>query len=39
MTGKKTKLHDVCWGWRICSPSQLDERKNAGLFEEVKGNE
>ena len=39
MTGKKTKLHDVCWGWKICSPSQLEKRKKTGLIEEVKGNE
>ena len=39
MSGKKSEMNKTCWGWGIASPNQLDERKNAGLFEEVKGNE
>jgi hypothetical protein len=31
-----TRLNETCWGWRVCSPSQLEKRKKAGLIEEVE---
>lgn len=34
--GKDTKLDDTCLGWKFCSPSQLAQRKQAGLIEEVE---
>lgn len=36
LTGKDTQLKDSCWAWKICSPNQLDQRKEAGLVEEVE---
>jgi predicted nucleic acid-binding Zn ribbon protein len=38
MSGKETRLYDTCWGWKICSPGQLEKRKKAGLIEEVDAN-
>lgn len=34
--GIDMRMDDSCWAWRICSPNQLEKRKEAGLIEEVK---
>lgn len=38
LRNKDTRLHETCWGWKICSPNQLETRKKAGLIEEVDAN-
>ena len=31
-----TRMNESCLLWKICSPNQLDQRKVAGLVEEVE---
>ena len=38
MSGNVARMHDTCWGWKKCSPGQLELRKKAGLIEEVGTN-
>ena len=34
MTDKDSGMNESCWAWKICSPNQLDKRKEAGLIGE-----
>jgi len=36
LTDKDCRMNDSCWAWKICSPNQLEARKEAGLGEEVE---
>jgi len=36
LTDKDCRMNDSCLVWKLCSPSQLDQRKVAGLVEEVE---
>ena len=36
ITKADTRMTDTCWAWNICSPNQLQRRKQAGLVEEVE---
>lgn len=31
-----SRMEESCWAWKICSPNQLEQRKEAGLVEEVE---
>lgn len=35
LNDKETRMEESCWGWRVCSPNQLESRKQAGLVEEA----
>ena len=36
LNDKNAHMNDKCLVWKICSPNQLEQRKEAGLVQEVE---
>lgn len=36
LNDKETRMEESCLVWKLCSPNQLDARKEAGLVQEVE---